>query len=111
MDCYVYCSGLGAQVPLDPSACATVKLSQPLNAVEGYEIALLDVHLCVGFANVTKVGLSLDKYDPATGGLIKTIEARVPDGSYEELKEIYDRLNESIVKQISEKENQDDWAK
>ena len=75
-----------------------------------YEIALLETHVCVGWANLTNAGVRLEKIDLQTGGK-EVIEFTLNDGIIDTGDRLFLMLNEAIEKRLTASEEIDDWAK
>ena len=107
-DYFVYCSDFNSDTPLSPKARAEAKLPTALHAKDGYEIGLLEAHVCAGWANLTNAGVTLEKLDPVTGKR-DAIEVVINDTLVDTLERLFARLNTGIEKWVAE--DVDNWAK
>ena len=106
---FIYCSDFNSVTPLEPKARAVAKLPTTITNGE-YEIALLETHVCVGWANLTNAGVRLEKTDSQTG-VKQDIEFTLNDGIIDTSKRLFNMLNEAIEKRMTASEEIDDWAK
>ncbi len=92
-----------------PKASAEAKLPTALHSKDGYEIGLLEAHVCAGWANLTNVGVTLEKIYPDFGKQV--IEFVMNDTVIDTLERLYGKLNEGIEKRVMAGEDADEWAK
>lgn len=108
----VYCSSRNLPGLFLPNSTAVAILPIAIENAQEYEVALLNVHLCLGFSNLNKGGIILRKYASAdTNELVDELAFEMSEIYYKGYADVYKQLNEIIKDQLLMGETLEDWAR
>jgi hypothetical protein len=108
---YVFCSDFNSDNPLDPTSKAVVKLPIAIDAKDGYEVALLEAHVCVAWSNVTRVAYEIEKFDPVSGLVAEKFMISIKDTLDSKLETLFEKLNQALEKHMIDGEEIVEWAR
>ena len=106
----VYCSSNNWGT-FNPTSHKVAQIPNGIGDINQYEMAVTSAHICLGFANLTDIAITMIKFDEDDELEIDRIEITLPDHRNGSLEALYNRLTEQIKNELVVGETEDAWVK